>query len=573
MISGVTSLSFQKQKKVIQKDVTKGQEGPQENKIYNILTLARLEDLNISQKYQSKDDWDAYEQNKKNSDAQFVAKDRGRKKAYLGLDNLKAFSSDKIELLQYPKTLSKELPSSALFSQIARGVRFMHHNDIVHMDLKEGNICLNRKGTPKIIDFGVSKDLKEPLENQGPIGTRHYQSPELIHAFVHKKISGVDLKKADIFSLGVLFFNRLISSKKEESEYHLIKCVYQVENKNLDLSLRKKSVYKWVQDIDNTWINVWKDPDKQEAFRKIISRELKAHCDIFGKEAIECIVRMLDPLPEKRPSLDQIIDTISKKMELLDKNISIVQDFLAHPCFKKAINSPTYRSNTAKELLVNLGEIGLSSLTYHSREALILGKGFQRFYLTVFMRKFRELSRLYPRIMHAIRKDYISSLSEKDKDALQMALKTNAKKANKTILYDMCHGAIVYAILQSVKQDMDWLPYALCIASQPIIDYLRLEKSQVFYEKNRLQLKKNDPELSNMIESKDKYKMMIAESLLSFLINTAGEYIFYQMVDGALVEKNGEKSLQNDAWIHTYVLVASLMLLLLGHFGFDSQKL
>ncbi len=46
-----------------------------------------------------------------------------------------------------------------LMKQIAEGVSYMHHNQILHLDLKPENVlCLTRSGNRiKIIDFGLAR--------------------------------------------------------------------------------------------------------------------------------------------------------------------------------------------------------------------------------------------------------------------------------------------------------------------------------------------------------------------------------------------------------------------------------
>ena len=46
-----------------------------------------------------------------------------------------------------------------LFRKVCSTVNFAHRNLIVHRDLKPSNILINDEGTPKLLDFGISKIL------------------------------------------------------------------------------------------------------------------------------------------------------------------------------------------------------------------------------------------------------------------------------------------------------------------------------------------------------------------------------------------------------------------------------
>ena len=78
-----------------------------------------------------------------------------------------------------------------------------HAANIVHRDIKPGNILLSQKGTVKVADFGLAKDVEQDSlvtqEGKGGLGTPCFMSPE--------QCDGLELDgRADIYSLGVTYF-------------------------------------------------------------------------------------------------------------------------------------------------------------------------------------------------------------------------------------------------------------------------------------------------------------------------------------------------------------------------------
>jgi serine/threonine protein kinase len=97
----------------------------------------------------------------------------------------------------------------AIVPQICEALQFAHNEGIVHRDIKPENILLDKKGRVKITDFGIAKMIgqtegKASLTGaKDVVGTPHYMAPEQIeHA------AQVD-HRADIFSLGVVFYEML----------------------------------------------------------------------------------------------------------------------------------------------------------------------------------------------------------------------------------------------------------------------------------------------------------------------------------------------------------------------------
>ena len=92
---------------------------------------------------------------------------------------------------------------------ICEALQFAHEQGIVHRDIKPENILLDKSGRVKIADFGIAKILGDDSEranltaDRQVIGTPHYMAPEQVE---HPR--AVD-HRADIFSLGVVFYEML----------------------------------------------------------------------------------------------------------------------------------------------------------------------------------------------------------------------------------------------------------------------------------------------------------------------------------------------------------------------------
>ena len=95
-----------------------------------------------------------------------------------------------------------------IIRQVADALHFAHEHNVVHRDVKPGNILLDKSGRVHVADFGVAKEMDHTdmrLTATGQmIGTPQYMSPEQASG----RSARVD-RRADIFSLGVTLYEML----------------------------------------------------------------------------------------------------------------------------------------------------------------------------------------------------------------------------------------------------------------------------------------------------------------------------------------------------------------------------
>jgi serine/threonine protein kinase len=107
-------------------------------------------------------------------------------------------------------------PNEALdiIGSIALGLDAAHKKGIIHRDVKPANVLFRRDGTPLLTDFGIAKQLTvdNDLTSTGIfLGSPNYMAPEQAEG---GPIDG----RADLYSLGVIFYEMLTGEKPYKSE-------------------------------------------------------------------------------------------------------------------------------------------------------------------------------------------------------------------------------------------------------------------------------------------------------------------------------------------------------------------
>lgn len=85
------------------------------------------------------------------------------------------------------------------------GLEYIHNHQIIHRDIKPGNIFIDEKGMAKIGDFGVATKLTEKNQAETRVGTPLYIAPEVMKNPLGEGYN----HRVDIYSLGMVAYEVL----------------------------------------------------------------------------------------------------------------------------------------------------------------------------------------------------------------------------------------------------------------------------------------------------------------------------------------------------------------------------
>nr|CAH7753181.1 unnamed protein product [Callosobruchus chinensis] len=124
-----------------------------------------------------------------------------------------------LENMQAPFTESQV---KCIMLQVLRGLRYLHHNFIVHRDLKVSNLLMTDKGCVKIADFGLARWFGVPLKPMTPsVVTLWYRAPELLLQ-APTQTTSVDMWAAGCILGELLGHKALLPGRTEIQQLELI---------------------------------------------------------------------------------------------------------------------------------------------------------------------------------------------------------------------------------------------------------------------------------------------------------------------------------------------------------------
>jgi len=168
-----------------------------------------------------------------------------------------------------------------IVSQAISGVRAFHRLDMLHQDLKPGNIMITAEGLVKVVDFGSTKiagmaDVSTPIERKELLGTKHYTAPEYL-------IDGTGTTQSDLFSLGCITYE-MITGKLPYGD-----ALYRATDRTSQRKLKYSPISNHIDNIP-TWIDkairkaVQIDPANRYEKMSELESDLRKPNPLFLKE-------------------------------------------------------------------------------------------------------------------------------------------------------------------------------------------------------------------------------------------------------------------------------------------------
>lgn len=109
--------------------------------------------------------------------------------------------NDKLSLTNSAPTKIPEHVLGAIAFSVVKALEYLHTSlNVIHRDVKPSNILVNKDGTVKLCDFGISGQLVDSYAKTMTAGCKPYMAPERISSAAGSK--GYDVR-SDVWSLGI----------------------------------------------------------------------------------------------------------------------------------------------------------------------------------------------------------------------------------------------------------------------------------------------------------------------------------------------------------------------------------
>jgi len=129
------------------------------------------------------------------------------------------FDSDLFDYIdKSPNVTMSENEAKTIFRNILKAVQILHHNNIVHRDIKDENVLINYQTKEiQLIDFGSSTFYRKDQKLSNFVGSFLFAAPEIIKGMTY------DGPQQDIWSLGILLYTMIFKATPFNDYYEILR--------------------------------------------------------------------------------------------------------------------------------------------------------------------------------------------------------------------------------------------------------------------------------------------------------------------------------------------------------------
>ncbi len=161
--------------------------------------------------------------------------------------------------------------AAEIAKEIASALGFAHKNDVVHRDMKSGNVIVSDSGQIKVADFGIATAIsgngQTDLTQTGAVmGTATYFSPEQAQG---KPLDG----RSDLYSLGIVMYEMLTGTPPFSGDSPVSIAYKHVQEQPELISSRRPGVAEALQAITAKLLN--KEPGQRYSRAEELQSDLE----------------------------------------------------------------------------------------------------------------------------------------------------------------------------------------------------------------------------------------------------------------------------------------------------------
>ena len=182
--------------------------------------------------------------------------------------------------------------------EVAAALSFAHRNNVVHRDIKPGNILIGSNGQLKVADFGIARALGSAadtgLTQHGAVmGTAAYFSPEQAQG-------GQPDPRSDLYSLGIVLYEMVAGRVPFTGENTVAIAYKQVHDQPTPLNQYAPDVPRAFEAIVARLLT--KDPARRYPTAEAVRDDLRRFRDGLPVQALAAIINKRDT-PEPPPTV------------------------------------------------------------------------------------------------------------------------------------------------------------------------------------------------------------------------------------------------------------------------------